>query len=219
MSEGADTEINMFEVIVEYDEQILQVTDDLEEILDEQLNNHPRTTNQNALVFAMSNVLESSIEDKNTAQGVARALHEFLISGNEDHRGELKNYDTTKRLVDWLGIIRSKFELQAVDVYFTEMQGENYWNQMISDPVIRSPHNVPGLNHRIQVGYEEEYKLSVSSRSNLQLIEELLQQQVRLSNMFGESATLRMEKDTIENISEHVSELEKKMNTDGVNTE
>lgn len=212
MSDRSDAEDDPFRTVVEYEKQILQLTDEIEQVLDEELNNHPSTASQEVVISSMSNILQRNISNKQDARGVSRALYEYLINQSEDFHQRLKNYNASEDLIDWLAMLNSKFMLQAMDVYLTEAQGGDYFLEIDSDLVIRSPYNTTGLNHRIRVGYNKEYEISVDPQSNLRLINQLLREQIRISETFGESATARMNEDTIEEIASRVSKLNETIN-------
>ena len=198
---GSDSGAEQLDLLITHKEKILNNQKEIEELLDEQFNKHPTGTTLSEATRAITKRLQLN-SDEETAINLASALVIILTTNDSRWLDELAQSDEHLELAKLLTQFVGKFNLQATKVSLEQSQGENFWSDINSDLVLRSENNTAGLNHYVEIAYEETVEISTDVGGNLEIVAYLLWQQHRAMSSFTETAVEQMDPETARQVRE-----------------
>lgn len=209
MSDVENTRKERAQLLVEFQDQILAVEDELDIAFEEYREHFHRVPDQDLVISAVESVLAGSIDEERIEDVVYPVLNFILNHGVEEVQ-TLRAQDPRQEFLNFMSRLGVKYQAFVYDIRNRWLQGPHSWRDMETS-FVRRENNQPGIDYKIYVGDQDEVDLSVSLRSNLQLVRYLLNQENRAIEHFPEEAEERIHSEEIERIEVALSTMKEQL--------
>lgn len=200
---------DVVEKIIECQSDLVDSTELIDDALDTNLDTgHPNRIKEDT-IYAVELAISGGSPDTNIpAHELAHSLM-YTISNFQPGMGDtLIEWGASDDLLELISRLKYKYGDQIDDPIYRDVQGENYWSRVSTDIVLRNKDNIPGLNHSITIGVDEEVKITTSLQSNLDLIGVLLGEEVDAIEQLGQQAAKNISLESIDGLREKLDQIE-----------
>lgn len=200
--------------LVEHQEEILHASQILDTALTEYRDKYDKIPSQDTVVYGIESVLTSTVNEDDLDDVVYPFLN-FILNFSKEEVLALREKNPDPDLVIFLSEMGTKYQLFIGYVRSSWVEGPNFWSDVSTEYVKRPLSDVAGLNHRIQIGSDENIKISSSLSGNLQLIRLLLDRTSMAFDRFSEEDIhQQITDDGLDAIAEQIIELRTRLQED-----
>jgi len=204
--DGQDPPTEIIETIIEFKAEIESNKNLIEAAFQQNLKRQQYSPSSDEVVFGVAMALAKDLNGDDARQ-VSSALLNYISMADIELVRTLQSQDLTEDLIDFLVDMCVKYGSDVEQIIYIESQGNQFWNKIFSDLVVRQQENVPGFSHRITLGYGEEVRIDADIDSNLRLIRYLIAQGVRALDAFQEEAASQIDPVVLNNIVEALDDI------------
>lgn len=196
-----------FQLISEFEDEILESADLIDTTLEENLKNASYTVSNHGLLRAIESALHVQTDDDRVHE-LAHAIMMALSSDSLEIVDEMRDLNTDEKLINLLLKLASKYGYESSIPSRVSHQGPNYWHDIQTDILRRGRSGTVGMNYRLIVGRNGECKeLSLSLDSNILLVMNMLAAHERAIGEFGEEAIQQMNVDMLDDFQTQVEDI------------
>lgn len=212
MSYSSDIESDPLEIISSNEEVILKNQDIIDTAIEENTENATRMLNPEDLIFGVQVAVSPYIDDDD-AHELGHAILHVVTNYNPESSEKLRKLDVSDGLIDFFKEISMKYAEESSIPLYRATQGENYYTSVDTDLVLRGFSSRPGIDYNFTIRHSEEFKLTVSLNSNLNLIGLLIYEHSRALEEFGGDAIEYINSGLLDQIKQDFDELVEEVET------
>lgn len=192
---------NPYQLIIQYEESILELSGLIDMSLEENLVKSPRTVSRTTIIRSIESIYNIEINDEQTHQ-LAHSTMSVLSDSASNRIENLTEKGGSKQLLKFFSELANKYGAESRVPGVVEEQGPNYWDNMDYELVKRGWAESIGMNYRIGVGESEEVDLSMDLNSNISMISNMMAIHEFAVNEFGEEAVEQINEGALELLDE-----------------
>jgi hypothetical protein len=210
-SDGQETS-DRFELIAEFEDEILNAADLIDICLEENLVEADRNVRRRSVLLDLESVLYTETED-DRIHNLAQSLMNILSDSPMLVRRRMSSNEGSKELFRFVTKLRSKYGAESTRPNRISRQGPNYWSDIHMEMAKRGPSDAIGMNYRVVIGHSRETEISMDLNSNLLFCMNLLDFHERTVEEFGPEAVSQFETVWLDDIQEQLNRLKAQVET------
>lgn len=212
---GGSAVIRGTHLLAKYEEQVLEIQDEINLVLEENLHRAERDIPHRTLQQSVSNTLSIQFRSEELSEILAGTILRLISDFDENVPQSLKQTDTSLDLKRFISRLNTKFEAEVRWSKDYQNSGNNFVKYHETESVIRNRTHKVGINHFFDLNLDGGITINTNLESTLDLIDVSLREEIRALNEFEERAMFSIDEETIDTVVEKATKLQETYNNAG----